>query len=347
MIVIRGYFYDGKTSAQIPANCRVYDNGVVQVAAAKSGEGLLKLSRFELKASARLAHTQRYLYFPQGQTFETEDHRAVDEVLARFRKRSWLHAVHLLESRKRYLLVCLAAMLAIAWGAGRYGVPAVARGIAHHLPPSVVETVGGQTLTMLDRSLFRPSRLESAEQQRLRSHFRTLMQAHADLNLRVDFRRGGRLGANAFALPNGTVIFTDEMVGLARSDDELLAVLAHEAGHVVHRHGVQRIIQDSLLAFAIRAITGDVSGTSELFLGLPVVLTELAYSREFEREADHYALRYLRSQAVSPRHFADLMRRLQEQKQPEGLDLPGRWSDYLSTHPSMEERLLDFEAAKD
>ncbi len=173
------------------------------------------------------------------------------------------------------------------------------------------------------------------------------MQAHADFNLRVEFRRGGRLGANAFALPNGIVIFTDEMVGLARSDDELLAVLAHEAGHVVHRHGVQRIIQDSLLAFAIRAITGDVSGTSELFLGLPVVLTELAYSREFEREADHYAVRYLRSQAVSPRHFADLMRRLQDQKQPEGLDLPGRWSDYLSTHPSMEERLLDFEAAKD
>ncbi|MCK7469253.1 MAG: M48 family metallopeptidase [Desulfosudis oleivorans] len=79
------------------------------------------------------------------------------------------------------------------------------------------------------------------------------------------------------------------------ADDELLAVLAHEAGHVAHRHGVQRIIQDSLLAFAISAVTGDASGTSQLFLGLPVMLTELAYSRDFEREADRYALDTLRS----------------------------------------------------
>lgn len=343
MIVIRGYFYDGKTSAQSPADCRVYDNGAVQVVAATSGADLLKLPRFELRASDRLAHTQRYLYFPQGQAFETEDNRAVDEVLARFRKRPWRHVVHRLESRRSYILVCLAAMLAIAWAAGRYGFPAVARIAAHHLPPPVVENVGGQTLAMLDRSIFRPSRLEPSELERLAAHFQALVRAHAGLNLRVEFRRGGRLGANAFALPNGTVIFTDEMVRLAHSDDELLAVLAHEAGHVAHRHGIQRIIQDSLLAFAIRAVTGDVSGTSELFLGLPVVLTELAYSREFEREADRYALRCLRSQAVSPRHFANLMRRIQEQKPPAGLDLPGHWSNYLSTHPSIEERLLDFE----
>ncbi len=345
MIVIRGYFYDGKTSAQVPAECRVYDNGAVQVCAATNGGALLKLPRLELKASPRLANTQRYLYFPQGQTFETEDNLAVDEALARYQKRSWLHAVHLLESRKRYLLICLAAIFAIVWIAGRYGVPAVARVIADHLPPSVVQNVGRQTLAMLDRSLLMPSRLDPSEQERLKAHFQKLVQAHAGLNLQADFRQGGRLGANAFALPNGTVIFTDEMVRLARSDDELLAVLAHEAGHVAYRHGVQRIIQDSMLAFAIRAITGDVSGTSELFLGLPAMLTELAYSREFEREADLYALRYLRSQAISPRHFAALMHRLQQQKQPEGLDLQGRWSNYLSTHPATAERLLNFETA--
>lgn len=345
MIIIHGYFYDGKTSAQVPADCRVYDNGAVRVCAAPSGEALLKLPRFTLRASARLAHTQRYLYFPQGESFETEDNDAVDEALARFRKRPWLHTVHVLESRKRYLFIGLAAMLAIAWIAGRYGVPAVARVSAHHLPPALVQNVGSQTLAILDRSVFQPSRLDPAEQVRLQAHFQGLIQAHADFKLQVGFRRGERLGANAFALPNGTVIFTDEMVRLARSDDELLAVLAHEAGHVVHRHGVQRIIQDSLLAFAIRAMTGDVSGTSEMFLGLPVMLTELAYSREFEREADRYALGYLKAHAVSPRHFANLMRRLQQQKQPEGTGGQDRWLNYLSTHPAITERLLDFEQA--
>jgi Zn-dependent protease with chaperone function len=108
---------------------------------------------------------------------------------------------------------------------------------------------------------------------------------------------------------------------------------------------VQRIIHDSLLIFAVRAVTGDVSGTSELFLGLPVVLTELAYSREFEREADRYALDYLAAQSVSPRHFARLMRRIEARKRPEDPDLQGRWANYLSTHPLTAERLREFESA--
>jgi Zn-dependent protease with chaperone function len=343
MIAIRGFYYDGTTSAQVPAECRVYDNGAVQVHGSDGGDALCTLPRFELQASPRLARTQRYLYFPQGQKFETADNRAVDAVMARFQKRSWLQVVHRLESRKRYILICLAAMLAILWVVGRYGVPGAAGWIAHRLPQSVVQKAGGQTMDILDRSFFKPSGLDPSESERLKTHFRPLIQAHAGLNLEVQFRNGGRLGANAFALPGGTIIFTDEMVKLAQTDDELLAVLAHEAGHVAHRHGIQRIIQDSLLAFAVMAVTGDTAGTSQLFIGLPVALTELAYSREFEREADRYALAYLQSHHISPRHFANLMRRLQQEKHPEDLDMQGRWSNYLSTHPATAERLQRFE----
>jgi len=76
-----------------------------------------------------------------------------------------------------------------------------------------------------------------------------------------------------------------------------------------------------------------------------MVLTELAYSRESEREADRYALRYLQSRAISPRHFANLMRRLEQQEKPKDLGQQGRWSNYLSTHPATAERLRDFEQA--
>ena len=125
------------------------------------------------------------------------------------------------------------------------------------------------------------------------AHFHPLLTAHTDYPLQVMFRKGGALGPNAFALPDGTIVFTDEMVRLAEHDDELSAVLAHEIGHVVRRHGMRTIIQDSLLGFLILAITGDITGSSELFIGLPVLLTEMAYSREFEREADQYALAYM------------------------------------------------------
>jgi Zn-dependent protease with chaperone function len=194
--------------------------------------------------------------------------------------------------------------------------------------------------------VFKPSQLDESVRQRVISHFEPMVQSLSGLRLRIHFCKGGRLGANAFALPNGVIVLTDEMVKLARHDDELLAVLAHEAGHVAYRHGVQRIIQDSLLAFAIMAVTGDVSGTSQVFLGLPVMLTELAYSRDFELEADRYALDYLQSHQIPPRRFADLLRRLQQEKRPDDPATEGRWSNYLSTHPDTQERLRRFEEAK-
>jgi Zn-dependent protease with chaperone function len=343
MIVIRGSFYDGKTSAQVPAECRVFDNGAVQVIVSGRGEALLALPRFDLKASPRLANTARYIYFPQGQKFETEENPAVDDLLKRFQQRPRLHLVHVLESRKRYILMCLAAMAAIVWAFGRYGVPVASRVIAQSLPSAIVQKAGSQTLEVLDRAVFQPSELDESLKKRLLAHFQPLIRSHAGLKLQVVFRKGARLGANAFALPNGVIVFTDEMVRLARHDDELLAVMAHEAGHVARRHGIQRIVQNSLLAFAIMIVTGDASGTSQIFLGLPVMLTELAYSREFEREADRYALGYLESSKISPQRFADLMRRLR-QVEPQRSETEGPWSDYLSTHPDMEERLGRCEA---
>jgi predicted Zn-dependent protease len=88
------------------------------------------------------------------------------------------------------------------------------------------------------------------------------------------------------------------------------------------------------------AVTGDAAGTSELFYGMPVMLTELAYSRQFEREADQYALDYLRARNIPTVHFARLMRRIDRwQEKHHGNRMPG----YLSTHPKTTERLREFD----
>ena len=157
------------------------------------------------------------------------------------------------------------------------------------------------------------------------------------------YRKGGGIGPNAFALPDGTIILTDEMVNLAAHDQELSAVLAHEIGHVVYRHGMRSIVQDSLLGFAILAVTGDITGSSELFVGLPVLLTELAYSREFEREADQYVLTYMQDHGIDLIHFANLMRRVEKEAGNNRQGDTKKWIYYLSTHPMTEERLKAFE----
>jgi Zn-dependent protease with chaperone function len=50
--------------------------------------------------------------------------------------------------------------------------------------------------------------------------------------------------ANAFALPNGRVVVTDELVELLKNDsDALRAVLLHEIGHVQHHHSIRLAAQ--------------------------------------------------------------------------------------------------------
>ncbi len=345
MITIQGHYYDGRTSAQVPAEFRVYDNGAVRVERlGPEGGPLHSLPGFTVTVSPRLGRTPRSLKFPGGATFVTTDNDRVDEVLREFARTPRIHLVHLLETRWRYVLVCLAAMGAVVWAAGRYGMPAAAEIIAGRLPRSVLQAASRQTLEALDRSVLGPTELETSVQGRLGNRFQALTEELAGHHIHVLFRKGGRLGANAFALPDGTVIFTDEMVRLSANDEELITVLAHEAGHVVHRHGLRSLIQNSLFAFMVLAVTGDVSGTSNLFLGLPVVLTKLAYSRGFEREADDYALAYARGHGIAPSHFANLMRRLEGERRAGAGEGDGRWSDYLSTHPSTGERLQPFDA---
>jgi Zn-dependent protease with chaperone function len=344
MISIRGFWHDGVTSQQTQAVIHVFDNGAVRIEQLKTGKKLLAKSSFDIKISPRIANTPRCLTFTNGASFETQDNDSVDTLLDRFQRHRFFRFIHRLESYKRYILLSIVALIVSAFFFGKYGVPAAARIIALNLPTSIYRYADEQTLRVLDRTVFGPSQLKPSRESRIRNHFKTVIANHPQFQLNILFRKGGeRVGVNAFALPYGTIIFTDEMVKISRNDDELIAVLVHEVGHVVHRHAMRTMIQDSLLAFALLAITGDASGTSELFLALPVILTELAYSREFEREADRYALEYLKSHQIPPSHFTDLLRRIKEKKNSQHHSPNDDWLNYLSTHPNTEERLKQFE----
>src|SRR5262249_49493244 len=65
-------------------------------------------------------------------------------------------------------------------------------------------------------------------------------------------------------------------------------------------------------------------------------LGTLRYSREFEREADDFALAFLRVENVSAQPLYEFFLRMQAPGSRNGTsDIP----DFLSTHPSTEERL--------
>lgn len=343
MISIEGKWYDGKTSAAEDVVCIVYDNGALRIERKDDGGLILARPRFDIEISPRLANTQRYLLFPEGEKFETADNETVDRIETRFAKATWRKVVYNLESHWRYVLPALVLLLFILWAVMSSGIPWIAKTIAYRLPPSILHFASNQTLDVMDRSIFEPSELDEKTRMRLVENFQPVLATYSGYELEVVFRKGGKTGPNAFALPGGAIVFTDEMVQIAEHDDELSAVLLHETGHIVHRHSMRTLIQDSVLGFVLLAMTGDVSGSSELFLGLPVMLTELAYSRKFEMEADTYALDAMRSNGISPVRFASLMRRIESQKLRASDTVSEKWINYLSTHPLTEERLKAFD----
>jgi predicted Zn-dependent protease len=142
----------------------------------------------------------------------------------------------------------------------------------------------------------------------------------------------------ALALSSGTIIMTGELVRLSHNDDELVTVLAHELGHVVHRHALRRVFQSSAMALIGTLLTGDVSGPASIVVALPTMLVELQYSQSYEREADAYSLAYLKQHHIDPRHFRDIMLRLEKASGGNG-----KIPSFFSTHPATEERVKLFE----
>ena len=335
---ILGTYYAG-SSRPTPASLLAED-GVVQVL---DGEqplvGPVPLDAVAI--SSRLGNTPRILRFADGGSFETADNAAVDRLLSGSGRRHGL--VHRLESSLRYVLLGVLITVLFVWGGVRYGIPALAEGVAFALPESVSRQVGQGVLEVLDQQILFPSELAEAEQARLRERFAPLLQREG-APIHLEFRKAAeQIGANAFALPSGTVVFTDQLVTLAGHDEELLAVLAHEIGHVERRHGLRQALQGSALGLLVMTVTGDLSSVSSLVAAIPVLLTQLGYSRDFEHEADRFAAELLAEQDIDARRLGEILARLEQAARSCKPDEPctqeaDGWSRYLSTHPPTEER---------
>jgi Zn-dependent protease with chaperone function len=131
-------------------------------------------------------------------------------------------------------------------------------------------------------------------------------------------------------------VVTDGLVKISKNDDEIVAVLAHEIGHLVHRHAIRMAMQNSAVALLIAGITGDPISTSSLIAAMPTVLINSKYSREFETEADDYAYQYMVDNHMDTKTFANILERIT------GSDKQNGFESYLSSHPGTDQRVQHF-----
>lgn len=145
---------------------------------------------------------------------------------------------------------------------------------------------------------------------------------------------------NAFALPGGKVCVYTGLLNIIENDDELAVVIGHEVGHIVARHGGERMSQLLLaqlggmaLEIALQKERHKTIEIAKIAYGVAVQLgILLPFSREHEEEADYMGLIFMAKSGYnleSALSFWEKMERKSKDKIPE----------FLSTHPSHGTRI--------
>lgn len=331
-------WYDGRSSRGRPARLSQPAAGTLRI---ESEGETLEFAIAELTLSPRLGRTVRTLAMPGEGQLQLDDSPLLDQWLpVPSRVEAW--ADWLERRRSAAITAGVATVLGVVLFF-QVGLPWMANKVAPIVPRAMERTISEQALQLIDRMQLQPSKLPEERQLALQLAFKDLVAGlPRELDYRLSFRDAKGLGPNAFALPDGHVVVTDQLVELVDgNDDELLAVLAHEAGHHEHRHGMRQALESSAVVVVAGFLFGDLSGTGSLSVSIPVLLLESGFSRSHEREADDFAFLLLEKKGRSPADFAAVMRRLSQHYGEKDFGTVS----YLSTHPPSAERVQAAERA--
>lgn len=330
--VARGALFEPGRSAAHPATLFRSASGMVVIHAQDRDQRFNEAEILEV--SSRVGAVPRRLSLVGGSVFETRDNDAVDALLAgRVSRASTL--LHQAEAFRLRLIAVAAAVLVSLWLALAYGLPAAASLAARVTPPAVSTLIDRGVLQSAEFSVLEPSALPQNRQDAIRGGFEDLASRSLSpaTDYRLLFRNSEAIGPNAFALPGGTIVATDALVELARTDDEILGVLAHEIAHVEERHGLRQIYRVLGLSAMISLAGGETGEIVDEVVGQAGLLLSLSYSRRFEADADRRAIELMRAAGREPRALAAMLERLVK-----NCPKCGERSWY-ATHPTVGDRI--------
>jgi Zn-dependent protease with chaperone function len=333
-------WFDGRSPRARPASLRI--EGAELLLETDDGQ----LRHYSLRAvrwPERTTHGQRQAELPDGGLVQHANATEWD---------AWWQTCGLRERAVvgwmqswRATLVAMAGCVVFLAAAWTWGVPWLSRTLAHLIPASVESTIGKQSMEQLEKLFLTPSRLPLTQQEALRQRFASVVANAYPGNdapaWQLSFHRSKLLGANAFALPGGTIIVTDELIEqLDDQPDAILGVLAHELGHVQHRHGLELVVRASLMSALAGVVLGDASG---FIATVPATLATQSYSRDAEREADAHAALLLHRNGIQPAVMAIFFERVQEKEHSHNKgDRDSLLPIAISSHPDHAERIQYF-----
>ncbi len=136
---------------------------------------------------------------------------------------------------------------------------------------------------------------------------------------------------NAFCTPGGYIYVYTGLIKYLEDESQLAGVIGHEMAHADLRHSTDQLTK----AYGISLLLGIILGNKEnLVADVVASLTQLAFSRSDEEQADEYAVNYL-----CPTHYvasgsAGFFEKIESEDESDLLE-------FLSTHPNPKNRVAN------
>jgi Zn-dependent protease with chaperone function len=333
---LTGTLYESTSSRAHEVEVSLNADGTMSI----GGPGISRMEKTaDCALSEPLGRMPRHFTLPDGARLEIADLTALSTWERGQGRSSGLHLVHLLESHWRWVAVAALFLIGFILIGYFWGLPIAAKQVAMRLPPEVGEVATSQTRKVLVNLMdFNASKLPMERRAAITEQFDKMVAAMqgGDFNYRLEFFSAPM--PNAFALPDGLVCITDELIEKAKNDQEIYGVLAHEIVHVRERHGMRMVLQSSAVFLIWTLMTGDLSAVTSVGAALPTMLADSGYSRGFELEADEGAAHYMIKTGWGTKPLRDMLQRID----PERSSIGGA-TEAISSHPLTEKRVKKLE----
>ena len=207
-------------------------------------------------------------------------------------------------------------------------------------PISLEEEIGKNAYQTMNLAVFTESDISTQYQNQIRRRAKDIANsANLSRSVEIYFHESEMIGPNAMAFPGGPVVITDGLVDLLSNDEELLAVIAHEFAHIEERHSLKQLLDYVGVSILAYLLFGTDESIVEVLSAVLVTGWAFKNSRDFEKEADLNAVKYLEASNLDPRHFVNAIKKLtafdcRNISSDSGIDCEERVPNWIATHPA-------------
>jgi hypothetical protein len=325
-----GAYFDGRSARRVAVTIGLGADGI-ELAAADDGTALFTWRYADIRLASVPGKVPQVLLRNAQRADErivSDDRSLLRELEARvprlYRKTAfggdnWRVAA--------WCLVAGVAFCGALWGVNRLAEP-----IAMHLPLAWERPLGIrviQSITPGERSCDDPDGRRALDRLTAR-----LTAGAGPLVKTVEIRVADDKRVNAFAAPGGEIVILRGLIDAAESADEIAGVMAHEMGHVAHRHPTKMLVRVMGASLLLQMVSGNAASVG----AMAVMLT---YSRDAEAEADREGIALLNTAKIGTQGLTDFFTRFAA-REPHGAAVPA----FLSTHPATSDRIAVLKAAE-